>query len=79
MVRTEFIRLEAVMLNGIELFADNARVLFAKISNPLKVGAVYLCPLSQGLVHQRLHAVAVQSILIFDLVVAILLHAFDLA
>lgn len=45
MVRTQLVRLETIMLNGIELLADEAGVLFTDIPDGLEVGAVYLSSL----------------------------------
>ena len=77
-MRAQLIRLETVMLNSIELFADGAGMGFSHITNALEVGAVGLRSLCETLVQQGLHAVAIQSMLVFDLGIAVTFHTFDL-
>lgn len=78
MVRAQLIRLETVMLDRIELLADRTRMTLTHIPNALEKGTMTLCALGQALVQQRLHAVAEQGMLVFDLGIPITLYTFNL-
>lgn len=79
MVRADFLGLEAVMLNRIELLADYSRILFTYIPDALEVGAMRLGPLGQALFQQGLGPVLEQNLFIFQLGITMLCQAFDLA
>lgn len=78
MMWTDVLRLEAVMLNGIELLADSTRMSLTHVPNTLEKGTMCLRTLGQTLVQQRLEPVLKQSALVFDLGIAVTSHAFKL-
>ena len=78
-MRTQFIRLESVMLDRIELFADRARVFFPRVSDALVICTVCLGSFGHALVQQGLYTVTIQSLLVLDFGIAIAFHTFDLA
>ena len=77
-MRTQFVRLETIMLDSIKLFADSARMPLPYITNALEVSTMRLRAFGQALVQQSLEAVAVQGMLVFDLGVAVTFHALNL-
>lgn len=78
-VGAQFVRLETIMLDGIELLANRTRVDFAHISDSLEECAESLRTLGQALVNERLYAVVVQGVFVLELGIPVMLHTFDLA
>lgn len=79
MVGADVFTLEAVVLDGIELFADGTCMLFASVSDPLEKGAVNLGSFGQALVHQCLYPISIEGLLIVDLGIAMSLDTLQLS
>lgn len=79
MVRAQFVGLEAIMLDGIELLADRARVDFAHIPDFLEISAQGLRTFGHALGNERLRAVVVQSSFVLELGIPVMLYTLNLA
>lgn len=77
--KTHSLGLEAIMLDGVELFAYGARMLLATVPGPLEIGAVVLGPFGQAFVQQGFDAVAVQGVFVVYFCLAIVFDAFELS
>lgn len=79
MVGANVFALEAIVLDGIKLLADGTRMLLAGVSDSLEKGTVNLGSFGHTLVHQCLHPVSIEGLLIVKLGVAMSLDTLKLS